>query len=82
MKKTWEGPVLLTVSDVSSMLQVSKVLVYKWVRTKKIPFYHVEKCVRFAPDEVQGWLEVRRYRELRMPRKLKRPPDAPSSDKI
>ena len=80
-KKEWNGTVYLTADDLAQMLKVSRVLVYKLVREQKIPFYHIEKCVRFAPEEIQGWLEIRRNRELHMPRKLKRPHDAQSSDK-
>ena len=62
-KKEWQGPVYLTVEDLSQMLQVSKIWVYKLVREKRIPFFHVEKCVRFSPAEIQEWLEERRGRE-------------------
>jgi excisionase family DNA binding protein len=39
--------VLLTVEEVAGSLKVSQVWIYKLVREKRIPFYHVEKCVRF-----------------------------------
>lgn len=78
-KKKWEGPVYLTADDLSQMFQVSLVLVYKWVRTKKIPFYHLGGCVRFSPEQIQQWLEERKNQEVRKPRKLRkseRLPDA------
>jgi excisionase family DNA binding protein len=53
----------LTVSDLSKILKVSPVWIYKLVREKRVPFYHVEKCVRFSPSEVEQWLEERRNKE-------------------
>lgn len=53
----------LTVDDLSHTLKVSRVWIYKLVREKRIPFYHIEKCVRFAPSEIQEWLNQRHCRE-------------------
>lgn len=55
--------ILLTVHDLSKTLKVSQVWIYKLVREKRIPFYHVEKCVRFKPSEIEKWLEDRRMGE-------------------
>ena len=63
---------LLTVEEISQMMKVSRVLVYKLVREKRIPFYHIERCVRFSPGEIQEWLEERKCLALHMPRKLKK----------
>jgi len=71
-KKAWNGPVYLTVDNLSQMLQVSPVRVYKLVRQKRIPFYHIERCVRFSQPEIMSWIEERKCRELRMPRRLKK----------
>lgn len=54
---------LLTVSDLSKRLRVSPVWIYKLVREKRIPFYHIEKCIRFSPSDIQIWLEERKNRE-------------------
>ena len=51
---------LLTVDDLSRSLRVSRVWVYKLVREKRIPFYHVEKCVRFSKDDIRAFLESRK----------------------
>ena len=51
---------LLTVEDLSKTLKVSRVWIYKLVREKRIPFYHIEKCLRFSPSEVNEWLEERK----------------------
>jgi excisionase family DNA binding protein len=58
-----EMEVFLTVDDLSKMLKVSQVWLYKLVREKRIPFYHIEKCVRFSPSEIEKWLEDRRMGE-------------------
>ena len=55
----------LTVDELSEKLKVSKVWLYKLVREKRIPFYHIEKCIRFSPSDIQNWLEERRNKEWR-----------------
>jgi excisionase family DNA binding protein len=55
--------IFLTVDDLARTLQVSRVWVYKLVREKRIPFYHIEKCVRFLPSEIQEWLAERKSKE-------------------
>lgn len=52
----------LTVKDIVKKFRVSQPWVYKLVREKKIPFYHIEKCVRFSPSEIDSWLQERRFR--------------------
>jgi excisionase family DNA binding protein len=54
---------LLTVDDLSESLKISRPYIYKLVREKRIPFYHVEKCIRFSPSEIERWLEERRNKE-------------------
>ena len=54
---------LLTVADLSKSLKVTSVWVYKLVREKRIPFIHVERCVRFSPSEIEKWLEERKNKE-------------------
>jgi len=54
---------LLTVDDLADSLKVSRPWVYKLVRQKRIPFYHIEKCVRFSPAEIRQWLEDRKSKE-------------------
>ena len=56
----------LTVDDLSKRLKVSKIWLYKLVREKRIPFLHIEKCVRFDPVEIQEWLNQKRMKEYRM----------------
>ncbi len=54
---------LLTVQEVANILRVTPVWIYRLVRQKRIPFYHVERCVRFLPSEIDEWLEKRRNQE-------------------
>ena len=53
----------LTVDDLTKTLRVSRVWIYKLVREKRIPFYHIEKCIRFSPSEIQEWLKERQNKE-------------------
>jgi len=50
---------LLTVDDLVKAWQVTPVWIYKLVRQKRIPFVHVERCVRFSPSEIERWLKER-----------------------
>jgi excisionase family DNA binding protein len=60
----------LTVDDLSKSLKVTPVWIYKLVREKRIPFIHVERCVRFSPSEIEKWLEERKNMEWSLcPRK-------------
>jgi len=52
-----------TPEELSKMLRVSRVWIYKLVRDKRIPFFHIEKCVRFSPAEIRQWLETKRGQE-------------------
>uniref|UniRef100_A0A7V3KMH9 DNA-binding protein n=1 Tax=candidate division WOR-3 bacterium TaxID=2052148 RepID=A0A7V3KMH9_UNCW3 len=53
----------LTVDEIAKMLRVSRVWIYKLVREKRIPYYHIEKCVRFHPQEIEQWLAECRQKE-------------------
>lgn len=75
VEKEWKGPVFLTPAQLSMMLNVSQVAIYKWVRLKKIPFFHIEKAVRFHPEEIRTWLEEKRGGEYHRD-KEKEPPKA------
>jgi excisionase family DNA binding protein len=54
---------MLTVTDLSKSLKVTPVWIYKLIREKRIPFYHIEKCVRFSPSEIEQWLLERQNQE-------------------
>lgn len=54
---------MLTVDDLSQMLKVSRVAIYKWVRLKTVPYFHINKAVRFSPSDIEKWLEEKRGQE-------------------
>ncbi len=47
---------LLTVTDVASMLRVSRTTIYSWAAAAKIPHLRVNGRLRFAPEILQQWL--------------------------
>ena len=51
---------LLTPKEVAKLLSVTEVCVYQWAKRGVIPFYKVEKCVRFSKDDLRSFLETRR----------------------
>ena len=51
---------LYTIDQVAKMLAVSKITVYRLVETRKIPFYKIKGCIRFAEKDIFGYLDQRR----------------------
>jgi excisionase family DNA binding protein len=47
---------LLTVSDVASLLRVSRATVYNWVSSGKIPYSRINSAVRFRANRLEAWL--------------------------
>jgi excisionase family DNA binding protein len=54
---------LITVDELAGKLKISRVYVYKLVRMKRIPYFHINKAVRFSPSEIQSWLDEKRGQE-------------------
>jgi excisionase family DNA binding protein len=52
-------PELLSPKDLAKLLKVSKQVIYLWVEKGAIPFYRLEKCIRFDPGEVEKWVRER-----------------------
>jgi len=50
---------LLTVKDVSELLQVSQALVYKWVHYDFVPYIKLGSLLRFKETRIEKWLEKR-----------------------
>ena len=48
---------LITPEQVAKSLQVSRAYIYKQVRLKNIPYYHLDKNIRFDPNEILEWLK-------------------------
>ena len=53
---------LLTVKDLSEILQVSPKTIYQWTHMKKIPFYKLPKGVRFNRVKVLKWVKNKEIR--------------------
>jgi excisionase family DNA binding protein len=51
---------MMNVDDLSKMMKVSRIWIYKLCREKRIPWYRIESCIRFDPQEIQEWLEERK----------------------
>ena len=51
---------LLTLDQLSQLLQVRKSWVYRQVREQAIPHVHLGKYLRFSRAEVQRWLAQQR----------------------
>jgi excisionase family DNA binding protein len=66
------GEKMLSPAELADLLNVSPISVYKWVRLKQIPFYHLSRVVRFNPVEIREWLEGKKNVAAPMPRRLKR----------
>jgi excisionase family DNA binding protein len=57
---------LLTIDQVSEILQVKKATIYSWTFSRKIPFVKVNGALRFREREISQWVdsqveEVRKY---------------------
>lgn len=50
---------LLTVEQLSELIQISRSTFYEWTHTGFIPHYKFPKGVRFKEEEVDNWLKKR-----------------------
>ena len=48
---------LLTINEVSDILQVKKSTIYSWTFTRKIPFVKINGVVRFREKAINSWIE-------------------------
>jgi excisionase family DNA binding protein len=48
---------LLTPEIVAKSWQVSTAFIYKLVREKKIPYFHIGKSIRFSPQQIEEFLK-------------------------
>jgi excisionase family DNA binding protein len=49
----------LTADDLSELLSVSKVQIYKMASARTIPSFRIGLCLRFDPHSVAAWLRER-----------------------
>ena len=47
----------LSVEEIAEHLGVKRDTIYKWVRTKDIPFHKVGRLVKFQIKEVDRWVK-------------------------
>ena len=48
---------LLTIEQLSEIIQVSKSTIYHWTHTEFIPHYKFPKGLRFKVSEVENWIK-------------------------
>jgi len=56
-------PKLLTVDDVAKALAVSKMTVYRYIKTKKLCAYKLEQELRIKEVDLQNFLEERKTKK-------------------
>ncbi len=53
---------LLTIQQVSDLLQVSRSLVYKWVHYDFVPYVKIGSVLRFKESELNRWLKNKEHK--------------------
>ena len=48
---------LLTIDQVSELLQVKKNTIYSWTFTKKIPYVKINGALRFRTKDIGKWID-------------------------
>lgn len=51
---------LYTIDQAAKFLAVSKITMYRLVETRKIPFYKIKSCIRFAENDLLDYLDRNR----------------------
>jgi len=51
---------LMTINELSKILQVKCKTIYDWVHKKRIPYYKLEGSLRFNEDEILKWLKSKK----------------------
>lgn len=57
---------LITPKTLASLFGVSIASIYRLVDSRKIPFYKVGGCLRFAKDDIDAYLESHRVESIHM----------------
>ena len=53
---------LLTVQQVSDLMQISRSLVYKWIHYDFVPYVKIGNIVRFKESELIRWLKNKEHK--------------------
>ena len=56
---------LLNVKQVSELLSVKTVTLYKWTNKRLLPYYQLEECMRFKQKDVEKFVEERRVEKIK-----------------
>lgn len=51
---------LYTIDQVAEILSISKITMYRLVEARKIPFYKIKGCIRFAENDLANYLNQNR----------------------
>jgi excisionase family DNA binding protein len=51
---------LYTIDQVAAIMSVSKITVYRLIESRKIPYYRIKGCIRFAEADVWEYLRSNR----------------------
>jgi len=54
---------LLTVDDVAKLLAISKMTVYRYIKTKKLCAYRLEQELRIKETDLQNFLDERKTKK-------------------
>jgi excisionase family DNA binding protein len=57
---------LLTITQLSELIQVSRSTIYEWTHVGFIPHYKFPKRIMFKISEIEVWLEKRRKKGRRL----------------
>ena len=49
---------LLTIDDISEVLQIPKGTIYVWTCKKRIPYRKANGCLRFKWSEIEKWMAL------------------------
>lgn len=53
---------LLTIQQLSELIQVSPKTIYNWVHIGYVPYYKISGLVRFRAEQIERWLEKKKNR--------------------
>ena len=57
------GDMMLSVTEVAGMLNVSRQMIHKLISNGELPYYKIGNLYRFEDDEIKKWLEERKKDE-------------------
>ena len=58
---------LVDIERLSELLSVKVSTIYGWVHEDYIPYYKINRLVRFDPTEIREWLRKKNSRKHRVP---------------